>query len=304
MSIIGSNGVKYDFLLKANEDTRLDERVMQLFKFVSTFVNGKITTYHVIPLSSSIGLIGYVRNCNTLSELMVENRSYYGMRTDVERQVTFKACPNYEVAPVPVKVKAFEAGLKATKGDDMRKLLIRMSIDSSDWLAKRGNFTETLAATSVIGYVLGLGDRHLKNIMMKRSARIVHIDFGDCCEVAMYRARFPEVVPFRLTRLLTNALDASGVEGTFSSICTDVMTSLRQRSGPILGLLEVFVYDPLVVFEKKGEEIIERIEDKLSGRDWSKDKVFTPEQHVERLIKEATDSQNLARMFVGWNAWW
>jgi FKBP12-rapamycin complex-associated protein len=45
---------------------------------------------------------------------------------------------------------------------------------------------------SMVGYILGLGDRHPSNIMIQRqSGKIVHIDFGDCFEVAMLRDKFP-----------------------------------------------------------------------------------------------------------------
>jgi len=39
------------------------------------------------------------------------------------------------------------------------------------------------------------------------TGRILHIDFGDCFEVAMTREKFPEKIPFRLTRMLTNAME-------------------------------------------------------------------------------------------------
>ena len=40
----------------------------------------------------------------------------------------------------------------------------------------------------MVGHILGLGDRHPSNIMVERhSGRIVHIDFGDCFEVAQER---------------------------------------------------------------------------------------------------------------------
>ncbi len=41
---------------------------------------------------------------------------------------------------------------------------------------------------SMVGYILGLGDRHPSNIMIKKkSGKVVHIDFGDCFEVAALR---------------------------------------------------------------------------------------------------------------------
>jgi len=63
---------------------------------------------------------------------------------------------------------------------------------------------------SVVGYVLGLGDRHPSNLMLERqSCQILHIDFGDCFEVAMHRDKFPEKIPFRLTRMLVLAMEVS-----------------------------------------------------------------------------------------------
>jgi len=62
----------------------------------------------------------------------------------------------------------------------------------------------------MVGYVLGLGDRHPSNLMLGRiSGKIMHIDFGDCFEVAMTREKFPEKIPFRLTRMLINAMEVT-----------------------------------------------------------------------------------------------
>jgi FKBP12-rapamycin complex-associated protein len=40
LALVGSDGRTYLFLLKAHEDTRLDERVMQLFSVINKFVAG------------------------------------------------------------------------------------------------------------------------------------------------------------------------------------------------------------------------------------------------------------------------
>ena len=43
-----------------------------------------------------------------------------------------------------------------------------------------------------VGYILGLGDRHPGNLMVAReSGKVVHIDFGDCFEVATFREKSP-----------------------------------------------------------------------------------------------------------------
>ena len=58
---------------------------------------------------------------------------------------------------------------------------------------------------SMVGYMLGLGDRHPSNLLHRFTGKILHIDFGDRFEVAM-RREIPETVPFRLTRMLVNAM--------------------------------------------------------------------------------------------------
>lgn len=94
------------------------------------------------------------------------------------------------------------------KGDDLANALWRMSPNTETWLQRRTNFIRSLAVMSMVGYILGLGDRHPSNIMINQFTGIVlHIDFGDCFEVARLRENYPEKVPFRLTRMLVRAME-------------------------------------------------------------------------------------------------
>lgn len=130
----------------------------------------------------------------------------------------------------------------------------------------------------MVGYILGLGDRHPSNLMLDRSTgKVIHIDFGDCFEVCHYflwsldcgkhllgqvatqRERFPEKVPFRLTRMLTKAMEVSGIEGNYRLTCERVMSVLRENRDSLIAMLEAFVHDPLISWRllhpnpKKGE---------------------------------------------------
>ena len=62
----------------------------------------------------------------------------------------------------------------------------------------------------------------------------------------MRRDKFPEKVPFRLTRMLVNAMEVSGIEGSFRLTCEKVMSVLRENRDSLIAMLEAFVYDPLV----------------------------------------------------------
>ena len=75
---------------------------------------------------------------------------------------------------------------------------------------------------------------------------MLHIDFGDCFEVAMNRDKFPERVPFRLTRMLIKAMEVSGIEGSYRSTCEKTLNVLRDSQDSLVAMLEAFVYDPLI----------------------------------------------------------
>jgi len=94
----------------------------------------------------------------------------------------------------------------------------------------------------MVGYILGLGDRHVLNILIdKTTAEMIHIDLGEfhltllICNfenvtytqplsvwlnvgVAFEQGRIlptPETIPFRLTRDVVDGMGTSGVEGVF-----------------------------------------------------------------------------------------
>ncbi|XP_023230388.1 serine/threonine-protein kinase mTOR-like [Centruroides sculpturatus] len=155
--------------------------------------------------------------------------------------------PDFDHLTLMQKVEVFEHALEHTNGDDLAKLLWLKSPSSEVWFDRRTNYTRSLAVMSMVGYVLGLGDRHPSNLMLDRlSGKILHIDFGDCFEVAMTREKFPEKIPFRLTRMLINAMEVTGIEGTYRVTCEKVMKVLRKNKDSLMAVLEAFVYDPLL----------------------------------------------------------
>lgn len=62
----------------------------------------------------------------------------------------------------------------------------------------------------------------------------------------MTREKFPEKIPFRLTRMLINAMEVTGIEGTYRRTCESVMSVLRRNKDSLMAVLEAFVYDPLL----------------------------------------------------------
>ena len=51
--------------------------------------------------------------------------------------------------------------------------------DPMSWFSARLAYTRTVATGSIVGWVLGLGDRHVSNILIDvATGEMVHIDFG------------------------------------------------------------------------------------------------------------------------------
>lgn len=155
--------------------------------------------------------------------------------------------PNYDALTLMQKVEVFQYALDTTDGVDLERVLWLKSTNSEVWLDRRTTYTRSVAVMSMVGYILGLGDRHPSNLMLDRhSGQVIHIDFGDCFEVAMHRDKYPEKIPFRLTRMLITAMEVSGIEGNFRFTCEKVMRVLRMNKDSLMAVLEAFVYDPLI----------------------------------------------------------
>ncbi|KAL5560921.1 hypothetical protein UlMin_030668 [Ulmus minor] len=256
LTIHGSDGDDYAFLLKGHEDLRQDERVMQLFGLVNTLLENSrktaekdlsIKRYDVIPLSPNSGLIGWVPHCDTFHQLIREYREARKIILNQEHKFMLSFAPDYDHLPLVAKVEVFEYALQNSEGNDLSRILWLKSRTSEVWLGRRTNYTRSLAVMSMVGYLLGLGDRHPSNLMLHRySGKILHIDFGDCFEASMNREKFPEKVPFRLTRMLVKAMEVSGIEGNFRSTCENVMQVLRTHKDSVMAMMEAFVHDPLI----------------------------------------------------------
>lgn len=256
IALLGSDGTSYTFLLKGHEDIRQDERVMQLFGLVNTLLIGdgesfkrhlNIQAFPAIPLSQNSGLLGWVPNSDTLHNLIKDYRETRRILLNIEHRIMLQMAPDYDNLTLMQKVEVFSYAMDNTTGKDLYRVLWLKSKSSESWLQRRTTYTRSLAVMSIVGYILGLGDRHPSNLMLDRiTGKIVHIDFGDCFEVAMHREKYPERVPFRLTRMLTFAMEVSNIDGSFKLSSEAVMRVIRDNKESLMAVLEAFIHDPLM----------------------------------------------------------
>lgn len=252
MTLKGNNGCSYMYALKGREDIRQDERVMQLFSLCNTLLDHdsesfkrhlSVQRFPAIPLSHSSGLLGWVCNSDTLHTLIKEYRESRRILLNIEHRIMLHMAPDYDSLTLMQKVEVFGYAMDNTTGKDLYRVLWLKSKSSEAWLERRTNYTRSLGVMSMVGHILGLGDRHPSNLLLERmTGRVIHVDFGDCFEVAMHREKYPERVPFRLTRMLTFAMGVSNIEGSYRITCEVVMRVLRENKDSLMAVLEAVSY--------------------------------------------------------------
>ncbi|CAG0882902.1 unnamed protein product [Darwinula stevensoni] len=279
--IHGSDGKKYSYLLKGLEDLHLDERIMQFLSIFNEMLlhakhneRGmyKARNYSVIPLGPRSGLIQWVQGAVPLFGIykrwqqrqLVSPRepSSGGGRVvgGVQRPSELfnaklypllkeKGIPensNRKEWPLSVLCQTLKSLLSDTPPDLLQKELWCHSVNSTTWWSVTKTFNITTAIMSMVGYVIGLGDRHLDNLLVDlTTGQVVHIDYNVCFEKGKH-LRIPEKVPFRMTQNIQTALGITGCHGLFKNTCCFTLNLLRRHRGLLLSLLETFVYDPLV----------------------------------------------------------
>jgi ataxia telangiectasia mutated family protein len=203
-----------------------------------------IRTYKVLPLSTRSGLMEFVQNTIPLHLwVMPAHEKYYPSDYKPDKcRKDIAACQQESVA---TRVKVWQK-VADNFHPVMRYFLLERFEDPDEWFERRLAYSRSTAAISILGHVLGLGDRHCHNIKLdEKSGEVVHIDLGVSFEAGRVLP-VPEVVPFRLTRDLVDAMGYTKTEGVFRRCCEFTMDTLREERESIMTLLNVLRYDPLV----------------------------------------------------------
>jgi hypothetical protein len=249
-------------------------------------------TYAVVPMTSKVGLLEWVNNTIPLKSVIgqqmakdavfaARNQGAFGSSRD-EANVHFLTASNKrnkwvgngndgKTYHTMFKEKDKESALKifAEVKEEipdhfLRSYLLSMCSGPESFITLRAEFAKTLAASSIFGYVLGIGDRHLDNLLLDTSTgSIVQIDFGICFGMGASKLPTPELMPFRLSDQLTAVLKPLSGRGLLKQYMTHCMRKLRVDEGQqkIINAMEVYVYDPVVDWMKnpmmKREEMME-----------------------------------------------
>jgi len=255
---VGSDGLKRRQLVKGRDDLRQDAVMEQVFGMVNQLLiknsetrkrKLKMRTYKVIPLSQRSGIVEWCEDTVPLGEYLIgrpgtktgaHSRYYPGDWKSLDCRKKIQAGDNSGRPRHEVYQELMEHFNPV-----FRHFFLERFPDPAVWFERRLSYTRGVATSSIVGYVVGLGDRHVQNILVDcNTAELVHIDLG----VAFEQGKFlptPETVPFRLTRDLVDGMGLTGVEGVYRRCCEKTMEVMRTSQESLMTVVEVLLYDPL-----------------------------------------------------------
>lgn len=346
LTMTSSDGQQHRALFKSgNDDLRQDAIMEQVFEEASKMLQGHkatrqrnlhIRTYKVIPLSTTSGIIEFVPNSIPINEYLQPAHAKYHP-ADMKNDQARTKIREVEKQAVDARVRTFRK-ITDQLHPVMRHFFLERFDDPDEWFQKRTAYARTTAAISMLGYVLGLGDRHCHNILLdEKNGDVIHIDLGVAFEAGRVLP-IPENVPFRLTRDIVDGMGVTQTEGVFRRCCEFTMDALREDKDSIMTLLNVLRYDPLYAWSvsplrakrmqdaaddtnvagggvpRPGEGVragssgkeqeAGEAERALSVVEKKLSKTLSTSATVNELIQQATDEKNLATLFAGWSAYY
>lgn len=321
----GSNGQLYGLMCKPKDDLRKDQRLMEFNSMINRSLKRDaesskrqlyIKTYAVTPLNEECGIIEWVDGLKTLRDILLtlyKARGIFPNYGEIKMQLD-EACKGED------KLPWFTDKVLGTFPPVFHYWFVSQFPDPSAWFTARLKYTRSCAVMSMVGTILGLGDRHGENILFEEgNGGTFHVDFNCLFDKGLTFAQ-PERVPFRLTHNMVDAMGVYGYEGPFRKSCELTLTLLRQHEDTLMTILEAFVYDPtLDLIAKKNkirknvdrdremppdtaQGVLDAIRRKVRGLLAGESVPLGVEGQVDELIKQAVSPKNLAAMYIGWCA--
>ncbi|KAJ5076723.1 DNA-dependent protein kinase catalytic subunit [Anaeramoeba ignava] len=290
--INGNDGKEYPFLVKGGEDLRLDQRIEQLFTVMNQIMQSdpiccqrrlKIQTYQVVPVTPRVGLIEWLDNTKPFHSMVGEKAP----KPKNNQKFVFDECvemyrnwllkfskKNQNIMEMywellsktdnrTETVENFKRIQNHLKWDLMRKSIISLSESKESFLAIRAQFARTLSSFSVAGYILGIGDRHLKNFLVDNlTGSVIGIDFGYSFGTGVQLIPIPELVPFRMTPQLTNLFRPLETNGIIQQTMLHTLRVLRENQEILLNVMDIFLKEPLLDWYQFADKISKLKKDK------------------------------------------
>ncbi|CAL9022861.1 unnamed protein product [Prunus brigantina] len=325
--LMGSDGIERPFLCKPKDDLRKDARMMEFTAMINRLLSKYpesrrrklyIRTFAVIPLTEDCGMVEWVSHTrglrHILQDMYINCGKFDRQKTNPQIKRIYDQCHGKIPEDEMLKDKILPMFPPV-----FHKWFLTTFSEPAAWFRARIAYAHTTAVWSMVGHIVGLGDRHGENILFdSTTGDCVHVDFSCLFDKGLQLEK-PELVPFRLTQNMIDGLGITGYEGIFLRVCEITLSVLRMHKETLMSVLETFIHDPLVEWTKShklsGVEVqnphaqraISNIEARLQGVvvgvGAAPSLPLAVEGQARRLIAEAVSHKNLGRMYIWWMPW-
>lgn len=199
---LGTKGGEYRQLVKGEDEIRQDAIMSQVFRFVNSLMSRRratsdrntgskpfrhrlqMATYTVVPLSPASGVLEWVEDTSAFGDLVCgrgSKRKDFGLHSRYyPKEWSHYLCRTHiNEAPPKVKREAYDVVCRHFSPCFRFFFVEYFGHDMMEWHSAKMRYTRSAAVSSMIGHILGIGDRHISNILVHtKTGELVHIDFG------------------------------------------------------------------------------------------------------------------------------
>ncbi|KAF3329023.1 phosphatidylinositol 3-kinase, root isoform isoform X1 [Carex littledalei] len=220
------NGGTSKVIFKKGDDLRQDQLVIQMVSLMDRLLKLEnldlhLTPYQVLATGQDEGMLQFIPS-STLAQILSENRSIIAYLQ--------KFHPDEE-GPFGITAQCLET------------------------------FIKSCAGYSVITYILGVGDRHLDNLLLRDDGRLFHVDFA----YILGQDPKPFPPPMKLCKEMVEAM--GGAESQyytrFKSYCCEAYNILRKSSNLILNLFHLMAGSNIPNIASDPEKSILKLQEKF-----------------------------------------
>jgi len=325
-----------------------------------------IKTYNIIPITPRLGVLQWLENtknmqCVIEEEMMADsnfrqrNTSAFYNDNGIDK-VSMHTLESSKLREYLISSNAgidgyhreiarndmmlcYQEMTRLVPNDFIKRKLSDSCKSAEVFLLLRNEYIRSLSVTNIITYLLGIGDRHLGNLLIEMSTgKVISIDYGFNFGSGVVNQGVPELVPFRLTPQMQGVMSPLDCNSICRHYMIDYLHKLRQDENVVIlrDMLSIFTNDPIdnwadadaqtrldnAVSKLSDENPIYIIQSELARNRYVKKynsldrftaitnaaagnlkKKCSISEQVDILLKLATDEECLGRSYIGFFGW-
>lgn len=226
LTFITTEGTEYVAIFKHGDDLRQDQLILQMITLMDKLLRRenldlKLTPYKVLATSTKHGFLQFIDSI-TVAEVLATEGSILNF---------FRKHHPSETGPYGIVAEIMDT------------------------------YVRSCAGYCVITYLLGVGDRHLDNLLLTTSGKLFHIDFG----YILGRDPKPLPPPMKLSKEMVEGMGGTNSEHyqEFRKQCYTAFLHLRRHANLILNLFSLMVDASVPDIALEPDKAVRKVQDKL-----------------------------------------